>query len=185
MGDVVLVSRAYAFAAERHVSAKRKGENKEPSINHPIEVAELVAVATEGRDPNLIAAAVLHDTVEDTSATLADLGRLFNAEVARLVAEVTDDKSLEKDARRRKQATEMKHKSNGAKMIKIADKISNLRGIKSSPPTDWKLKDQEEYLEFSRMVVKGARGANVWLERVFDEVALDLEEHLGKRSGKR
>ena len=186
MGDVVLVSRAYAFAAERHTGQFRKGkEQKEAYVNHPIEVAELVTIATKGKDHALIAAAVLHDTVEDTAATLADLGELFNAEIASLVAEVTDDKSLERDVRRRKQATEMKHKSDGAKMIKIADKISNLRGIIKLTHEEWPLEGQQAYLTFSREVVDAARGANVWLERVFDEVALDLEEHLNKSTGKR
>lgn len=184
MGDVVLVTRAYAFAAERHVTDRRKGASKEPYINHPIEVAELVAIATEGRDPSLIAAAVLHDTVEDTTATLADVGQLFDAKVASLVAEVTDDKSLEKPARRKAQVDGMRVKSDGAKMIKIADKISNLRGIRKLTHDEWPLDEQKEYLTFSREVVDAARGANAWLERVFDEVALDLEKHWAETAQK-
>ena len=178
MGDVVLVSRAYAFAAERHTGQFRKGKKKEAYINHPIEVAGLVTIATTGKDHALIAAAVLHDTVEDTTATLADVGQLFNAKVASLVAEVTDDKSLEKTTRRKAQVDGMRIKSDGAKMIKIADKISNLRGIRQLTHEEWPLDKQEEYLTFSREVVDAARGANAWLESVFDEVALDLEKHL-------
>ena len=178
MSDVVLVSRAYAFAAERHSGQCRDGEKPQPYINHPIEVAELVTIATKGKDHTLIAAAVLHDTVEDTSATLAELGKLFNARIASVVAEVTDDKTLEKTERRQAQIDGMHGKSDRAKMIKIADKISNLRGIKTLTLNDWPLENQVEYLAFSRKVVDAARGANAWLERVFDEVALDLEKHL-------
>src|SRR4051812_22573771 len=96
MSDIVLIARAWNFSAERHAKQKRKGKAQEPYVNHVAEVAELVATATEGQDANLVAAAVLHDTVEDTETLPTELTSVFNADIASLVAEVTDDKSLDK-----------------------------------------------------------------------------------------
>jgi (p)ppGpp synthase/HD superfamily hydrolase len=103
VSDVLLLARAWHFSAERHVRQRRKGEAQEPYVNHLAEVAEMVATATEGRDANLVAAAVLHDTVEDTATQLAELASVFNADIADLVAEVTDDKRLGKEERKRRQ----------------------------------------------------------------------------------
>lgn len=178
MGDVVLVARAYAFAAERHVKDVRKGANKEPYINHPIEVAELVAIATEGRDPNLIAAAVLHDTIEDTDTSYDDLREEFNSEIADLVAEVTDDTRLPSEVRKAKQAADMPKKSDRAKMIKMADKISNLRSIRDSPPAAWTEDKKRSYIKTASNVVAGARDANAWLAKEFDRVEAELLKQL-------
>src|ERR1700680_2447266 len=105
MRDILLISRAWHFAAQRHSTQKRKGEAQEPYINHLAEVAELVATATEGRDANLVAAAVLHDTIEDTATLRGELASIFNADVAELVSEVTDDKTLDKAERKTLQVT--------------------------------------------------------------------------------
>ncbi len=94
MTDVLLLARAWNFSAERHVNQRRKGQAQEPYVNHLAEVAEMVATAIEGQDASLVAAAVLHDTVEDTATLPAELASVFNADIAELVAEVTDDKRL-------------------------------------------------------------------------------------------
>jgi guanosine-3',5'-bis(diphosphate) 3'-pyrophosphohydrolase len=132
VGDILLISRAWNFSAQRHVNQKRKGEAQEPYVNHLAEVAELVATATEGRDANLVAAAVLHDTVEDTATFPAELASVFNADIANLVAEVTDNKKLSKAERKKLQVEHAAAKSERAKIIKLADKTSNLRSLVKS-----------------------------------------------------
>ncbi len=174
MTELLLLARAWRFAAERHAHQRRKGEAAEPYVNHLAEVADLVARATEGRDANLIAAAVLHDTIEDTSTTRDELAKDFNADIAALVAEVTDDKSLEKARRKELQIMNASAKSARAKIVKLADKTSNLRSLANSPPADWDLARRREYLEWAERVVKGLRGTNAWLEERFDEVAARL-----------
>ena len=123
------LARAYHFAAARHVHQRRKGEAAEPYMNHLTEVADLVAQATRGSDPDVLIAAVLHDTVEDTETTLEEIEAAFGERVAELVAEVTDDKSLPKQTRRDLQVEHAAHASRGAQIIKLADKTSNLRAL--------------------------------------------------------
>jgi GTP diphosphokinase / guanosine-3',5'-bis(diphosphate) 3'-diphosphatase len=176
MGDILLISRAWNFAAQRHTTQRRKGKAQEPYINHLAEVAELVATATNGRDANLVAAAVLHDTVEDTATLPAELTSVFNADVAGLVAEVTDDKSLDKAVRKKLQVEHATAKSERAKLIKLADKTSNLRALVKSPPGDWSLQRRREYLDWALDVAKGLRGVNPWLEAQFGEAAEQLRQ---------
>jgi (p)ppGpp synthase/HD superfamily hydrolase len=111
MRDILLISRAWHFAAQRHSTQRRKGKAQEPYVNHLAEVAELVATATEGQDANLVAAAVLHDTVEDTTTLPAELASVFNADIANLVAEVTDNKGLPKEVRKKLQVDHAAAKS--------------------------------------------------------------------------
>jgi (p)ppGpp synthase/HD superfamily hydrolase len=139
-------------------------------------VAKLVATATEGRDANLVAAAVLHDTVEDTATPLAELASVFNADIADLVAEVTDDKGLSKEERKRKQVEHSTQKSRRAKLLKLADKTFNLRSLTKSPPADWSQQRRREYLDWAIEVARGLRGSNAWLEARFD----DAEDQLAR-----
>jgi GTP diphosphokinase / guanosine-3',5'-bis(diphosphate) 3'-diphosphatase len=178
VSDVLLIARAWNFSAERHAKQRRKGEAQEPYVNHFAEVAELVATATEGHDANLVAAAVLHDTVEDTATLLGELASIFNTDIAGLVAEVTDDKRLDKAERKRLQVEHASAKTARAKILKLADKISNLRSLARSPPADWSLERKSEYLSWSRDVVQGLRGASAWLEARFDEATETLERSL-------
>ena len=171
--DLVLVTRVVDFAAFKHRGQRRKGAAGEPYFNHLAEVASLVAKATEGRDPLAVLGALLHDTIEDTPTTEDELEAEFGADVARLVAEVTDDKRLPKAERKRLQVETAPRKSDRAKLIKIADKTSNLRGIANSPPTDWDLARKQEYFAWAARVVEGCRGVNPWLETVFDDAHRD------------
>ena len=98
-------------------------------------MAALLAEATDGSDVVLLMGGLLHDTLEDTDATYDDLVERFGPEVASLVAEVTDDKSLPKEERKRLQIEKTPAKSRRAKLLKIADKTSNLRGLIASPPS--------------------------------------------------
>src|ERR1700693_5313945 len=117
MKDILLISRAWNFAAQRHTTQRRKGKAQEPYVNHVAEVAELVATATEGHDANLVAAAVLHDTVEDTATLLGEFASIFNADIAGLVAQVTDDKRLDKAERKRLQVEHASAKTARAKIL--------------------------------------------------------------------
>ena len=128
MNDIVKLTTAYHFAAGNHANQRRKGQLAEPYMNHLTEVAELVARSIGGADLDVVIAAVLHDTVEDTSATPEELTEAFGERVAGLVAEVTDDKTLPKGDRKRLQIEHARHASPGAKLIKLADKTSPRRG---------------------------------------------------------
>jgi (p)ppGpp synthase/HD superfamily hydrolase len=153
MNDIVEIMRASDFAARKHTNQKRKGEVAEPYLNHLIEVAALVAEATDGR-PDAVIAALLHDAVEDQDVTNAQIVDLFGPAVANLVAEVTDDKSLPKQLRKDKQIGTATKKSNAASVIKLADKTSNLLAIANSPPP-WPTDRKRKYVEFARAVVSG------------------------------
>ena len=165
---VIDLMRALDFAARKHAHQRRKGEAAEPYVNHVADVARLVAEATGGRDRTAVMAALLHDTIEDTGTKPSELRREFGPEVAALVEEVTDDKSLPKQVRKQLQVEHAKGKSRRAKLIKIADKTSNLRSILMSPPADWSLERQREYFEWAARVVAGCRGVSPWLEGQFD-----------------
>jgi guanosine-3',5'-bis(diphosphate) 3'-pyrophosphohydrolase len=132
MKEYVLVLKAADAAARWHVDHRRKGATQEPYINHLLEVASLVAEATEGKDPELIAAALLHDAIEDQEVPAEIIERDFGPRVLALVKEVTDDKTLDKAARKRLQIEKANTKSQGAKVIKLADKTSNLRSVATS-----------------------------------------------------
>ena len=167
--DTLLIARALDFAARRHSHQRRKGEAQEPYINHLAEVALLLAEATDGADPVLVAAGLLHDTIEDVGVSHEELVREFGREVADLVLEVTDDKRLPKDERKRLQVEHAPHKSARARMLKIADKTSNLRSIQNSPPSDWDDRRKQDYFEWAARVVAGCRGVNARLEARFEE----------------
>ncbi len=167
--DVVAVARAVDFAARKHAGQRRKGKAAEPYVNHLTDVARMVAEATEGKDAVAVVAALLHDTIEDTGTTRQELEREFGPEVAALVAEVTDDKSLPKAERKRLQVAHAPHKSARARMIKLADKTSNLRSITTSPPVGWDWQRQRDYFEWAGQVAQGCRGVNPTLEKWFDE----------------
>ena len=166
---MVDLAHAFAFAAQKHARQRRKGDRTEPYINHLAEVAALVADATKGRDKNLIVAGLLHDCVEDGHAIRAEIEDAFGADVADLVMEVTDEKRPE-PARRRRQVESAPHKSARAKMLKLADKISNLREVNRNPPKRWSLKRRREYFEWGAAVVEGLRGVSPTLEAQFDEI---------------
>ena len=141
-------------------------------------MASLVAEATGGTDPNLVVAALLHDAIEDQGVTSEMLASEFGEQVAKIVMEVSDDKTLPKDERKRRQIEAAPKKSREAKLIKLADKTSNLRTIASSPAADWSVKRRLEYIEWAKSVVAGLRGTSPWLEQQFDEAAAAAERSL-------
>jgi (p)ppGpp synthase/HD superfamily hydrolase len=177
--DIVLLARAADYAARQHIAQRRKGERAEPYINHLTEVAALLAEATGGDDAILLAGGLLHDTLEDTDATYEDLVQRFGAEVAALVAEVTDDKALPKEERKRLQIDETPAKSRRAKLLKIADKTSNLRSMVNSPPKGWTEERLRDYVVWAEQVVRSCRGLNPALDAAFDVAHADAKRHLG------
>ena len=164
-----LVSEAADFAARRHSGMARKGRGNEPYVNHLAEVANLLATATDGTDAELVAAGWLHDTIEDAGTTAQELDKVFGQRVTDIVAEVTDDMSLSKDQRRQKQVADAPKKSPAAKLIKVADKISNIRARIRPQPSTEEREDLNDYLGFAEKVVAGCRGVNAMLDRTFDE----------------
>lgn len=137
MNGLPKLLEAISFAAQKHRYQRRKGADAEPYINHPLEVAKLLANIGGVLDKNILIAAVLHDTIEDTDTTADEIAKHFGEDVSQLVMEVTDDTSLNKQERKQKQVEHATHLSPAAKQIKLADKISNIRDILEKPPTDW------------------------------------------------
>jgi (p)ppGpp synthase/HD superfamily hydrolase len=176
MKEWITVLKAANVAARWHVHQRRKGAAEEPYVNHLLEVALLVAEATNGAKPNIVIAALLHDAIEDSEVPREIIATAFGDQVTRLVEELTDDKSLDKQARKRAQVENASKKSKQAKVIKLADEISNLRAITASPPPDWSVKRRLDYVDWARKVVSGLRGANPMLEEEFDRAAAAAEE---------
>ena len=160
---------AIAFAADKHRRQRRKDAEASPYINHPIALARVLTVEAGLTDPILLAAAVLHDTLEDTETTYEELRERFGAAVASVVLEVTDDQTPPKAVRKRLQIEHAAHISRRAKLVKLADKTCNVRDVASSPPHDWPLERRREYFDWAKAVVDQMRGAQRKLERLFDE----------------
>jgi (p)ppGpp synthase/HD superfamily hydrolase len=180
MNAIVAIMRAADFAARKHMRQKRKGEEAEPYLNHLIEVAHLVAEATDG-DPDAVIAALLHDAVEDHGVTNAEIADLFGPTAAPLVAEVTDDKSLPKQVRKDEQIVGASHKSDGASVIKLADKTSNLLAIAKSPPP-WPKDRKRTYVEWARAVVSGRPFKPASLMTRFEEAARLATESIERQT---
>ena len=171
MKERVSVLRAAYAAAQWHVHQRRKGAAQESYINHLLEVASLVTEATAGTEPDVVIAALLHDAIEDQGVTAETIASEFGRHVANIVMELTDDKSLPKVERKRLQVENASHKSRQAKLIKLADKTSNVRAVANSPAPDWSIQRRQEYIDWSKSVVAGLRGTSPWLEQQFDEAA--------------
>ena len=167
--DLALLLKALAFAAHKHRDQRRKDAEASPYINHPIALAEVLAGEGGVTDVEVLAAALLHDTIEDTATTLQELREHFGERIAGMVAEVTDDKELPKVERKRLQIEHAAGISPGAKLVKLADKICNLRDVAERPPAKWDLDRRREYFEWAKRVIDGLRGVHPRLEALFDE----------------
>jgi len=169
MEDQARLLDAVLFAAERHKDQRRKDKNASPYINHPLGLAKLLAVEGKVNDADVLIAAVLHDTIEDTRTTEQELRIRFGDRVADIVLEVTDDKSLPKQRRKELQVEHASHKSREAALVKLADKTCNLRDIANAPPADWPLQRRRDYFDWAKQVVDGLPEVNAELRRLFDE----------------
>jgi GTP diphosphokinase / guanosine-3',5'-bis(diphosphate) 3'-diphosphatase len=169
-GNAGLIIKATAFAAAKHRNQRRKDAEASPYINHPIALADVLANEGGVEDPTVLCAAILHDTIEDTETTPAELEHHFGRHVASIALEVTDDKSLEKHVRKQLQIDHAPHISREAKLVKLADKICNLRDILASPPTGWSSERKRAYIDWADDVVAGLRGTHAGLETIFDGI---------------
>ena len=169
MEDIV---KAADFAARKHKDQRRKNKSETPYINHPIGVAHILTSEAKVTDPIVIQAALLHDTVEDTDTTIEEIGDVFGEKIKQIVAEVTDDKSLPKQTRKQIQIDTAHKKSPEAKLVKLADKLYNLRDLDSpgDVPDGWEEKRVNEYFTWAFNVVKGLRGSNARLENELDKL---------------
>lgn len=165
---MAMVLQALAFAAHKHRDQRRKDASASPYINHPIALANVLMNEAGVRDPKVICAALLHDTVEDTETTPEELEQQFGRVVRDVVLEVTDDKDLPKAERKRLQIVKARSLSRRARLVKLADKICNLRDIAENPPKGWDLRRQQEYFDWARKVIDRVRGTNRKLEAAFD-----------------
>jgi len=164
-----LLFKALAFSAEKHTKQRRKDIDKTPYINHPISLANILAQRWV-IDENVLCAAILHDTIEDTETTVDELQEHFGEKITSIVLEVTDDKSLEKSVRKQKQVEHAASISHEAKLVKLADKIANITDIINTPPEDWSRDRKKEYFEWAKAVVDNLRGAHQGLEKDFDDL---------------
>lgn len=181
VSDLSLIITALSFASEKHREQRRKDQEGSPYINHPIEVARLLHEVGGIADSATLAAALLHDTVEDTDTTRDCLLDLFGEEVAALVMECTDDKTLAKEIRKQNQIEHAPKISPKAKLIKLADKISNVRDMGHSPPPDWSHERRIAYIEWGKKVVAGLRGHNTALEMLYDHSAAEALNKLNQK----
>jgi guanosine-3',5'-bis(diphosphate) 3'-pyrophosphohydrolase len=154
------VYRALRFAADRHSEQRRKGSRAEPYVNHLIEVIWLLSDFAGITDPILLSAAALHDVVEDTPTTFAELEREFGAAVTRIVAEVTDDKSLSKGERKEQQVIRVANATPDVKLLKLADHAGNVATL----PDLWTVERRMEFLEWSDRVTRHCLGIRIKLD---------------------
>jgi guanosine-3',5'-bis(diphosphate) 3'-pyrophosphohydrolase len=166
--DLKLLLKALAFAAHKHRDQRRKDPEASPYINHPIALADVLVNEGGVDDVEVLCAALLHDTVEDTATTHEELVNAFGSRVARIVAEVTDDKNLAKAERKQRQVEHAATISREAKLVKLADKICNLRDVAERPPAKWDLQRRREYFDWAKRVIDRLRGVHPRLEAAFD-----------------
>ena len=167
--------KALRTASVAHKFQMRK-DGHTPFINHPIQVAELISSVGNIQNEDILCAAILHDIVEDTPTSYEEVKNMFGKEIANIVMECSDDKSLPKAERKRLQVATVRYKSNSAKIVKLADKIANMNDIIINPPSAWDIERKLAYFEWSKEVVDvGLRGINPGLEAMFDDVYFQKE----------
>ena len=176
-----LILKAAHFAAQKHKDQRRKDKEVSPYINHPISVAKIISEIGNIEDPEVLAAALLHYTIEDTETTVDELIDNFGERVCSLVQEVTDDKSLPKMERKQRQIEHAKEISEGAALIKLGDKISNVTDITNTPPTDWDSSRRLEYLDWAEEVINNCPKVNEKLENYFAAVIKDGRDEINEK----
>ena len=166
----ILILKAAHFSAQKHSTQRRKDENASPYINHPISVALAIAQIGGVDDPEILAAALLHDTLEDTKTEPEKLEAEFGKKVCEYVLDVTDDKTLPKDERKSRQIEHAKKISKGAALIKLGDKISNVTDVINNPPEDWDINRRKQYLDWAEKVIENCPKVNDRMENKFQEI---------------
>ena len=179
-GMIDKLLEAINFAAYKHKDQRRKGVNAEPYINHPLAVAKLLTDVAIVYDLDILQAAILHDTIEDTETSREELLMKFGKAVTDYVIELTDDKSLPKAERKQLQIVNAPHKSKGAKLIKLCDKICNITDVMNEPPTHWNIDRRKEYFDWAEQVVKALDCDNFSLNRLFEKRISEARDKLGE-----
>ena len=172
-----ILLKAAEFAASKHRDQRRKDPDASPYINHPIAVARLLVDVGGVDDVEVLAAALLHDTIEDTKTTAEELGAVFGEDILGLVQEVTDDKTLEKDLRKQLQIDHAPELTPRAALVKLGDKIANVTDIYSKPPASWDLERRKAYLDWAENVISNCPPVNEALEARFRST-LDKGRHI-------
>ena len=165
--ELAQLLEAISFAAEKHRNQRRLDHEKSPYINHPIALGVLLVQEGAVEDVEVLQAAILHDTIEDTNTTYEELRVRFGERVANIVAEVTDDKNLPKEVRKQLQVEHAPNKTPEAALVKLADKTCNLRDIAATPPADWSLERRREYFDWAKRVVDNLPRVNEKLYGAF------------------
>jgi len=168
--ELKLLIKALTFAADKHRNQRRKNVDAFPYINHPISLVNILCNEVHITDIDVICSALLHDTVEDTETTAEELSNEFGPQISSIVMEVTDDKTITvRQKRKQLQVEHAAHISDQAKMLKLADKISNLRDLSVDPPATWSLQRKREYFDWAKQVIDQLRGTHSELEELFDQ----------------
>lgn len=178
MNPSLFLLRAIDFAARKHKDQRRKDEEASPYINHPLSVALILADIGGVSDPEILAAAVLHDTLEDTETTPEELESQFGQRVRRIVEEVTDNKALDKEVRKQLQIDHARELSPDAALVKLGDKTANVTDVTHSPPKTWPMKRKTDYLDWAESVVKGCPKVNAAMEQNFYRVLTEARRVL-------
>uniref|UniRef100_A0A1L8DLX6 Guanosine-3',5'-bis(diphosphate) 3'-pyrophosphohydrolase MESH1 n=1 Tax=Nyssomyia neivai TaxID=330878 RepID=A0A1L8DLX6_9DIPT len=168
--ELKLYTKCLNFAAVKHKDQRRKDTDQTPYINHPIGVAYILSEEAGITDLPVLMASILHDTVEDTETTFDEIEQHFGAHVRKLVEEVTDDKTLPKEVRKAKQIENAAKSSYEAKLVKLADKLYNLRDLQRCLPVGWTEKRRREYFAWAKAVIDNIRGTNAILEESLDGI---------------
>lgn len=163
-----LLVKALQFAEHKHRFQQRKDPTHAPYIKHLIDVLSILANEANISDINVLCAGLLHDTIEDTDTTAEEIRIIFGDVIMNLVLELTDDKSLPKQTRKELQVAHAGQASYNAKLVKLADKIANLRDMKINAPENWEQSRVDEYFTWSKRVVDQLRGTHDGLEKLFD-----------------
>lgn len=166
--DLGPIIDALGFAARKHRDQRRKDHAASPYINHPIALVEVLCNEAGVDQVEVLCGALLHDTLEDTQTSLDELVAAFGPAIAAVVQEVTDEKSLAKAERKRAQVAHAGQLSRDARLVKLADKICNLRDVARTPPVGWDLARRQAYFDWALEVVDEMRGTHVELEALFD-----------------
>ena len=161
--------QALAFASSKHRDQRRKDVCASPYINHPIQLVDVLCNEAGIEDINVLTGAILHDTVEDTETTVEELTQHFGQQICDIVVEVSDDANLCKQDRKQEQINHAAMLSDEAKLVKLADKICNLRDVADNPPAGWGIERRQEYFDWALAVIDGLRGIHPGLEAIFDQ----------------
>ncbi|KAI6203563.1 hypothetical protein M3Y94_00571700 [Aphelenchoides besseyi] len=176
--DLALVLKAADFAARRHRQQKRKDLKQTPYINHPVGVAHILTDIGDVKDTVTLVAALLHDTVEDTKTTIEEIEWEFGTEVRSIVAELTEDKTLPREQRKKIAVDKADQLSSKARVIQLADKLYNLRDLERAIPIGWSKGHVREYVDWSRELVQKIRNTNEAIEAELDDT---INRFLAKR----